>query len=117
MNVLLINLLVAVLNDAFTNFQAINVIVDYKEKAEQVFEIERALLFFRSVPKSENLCYLHACNSPATKDDNFNLKPNANIPEKQENDNNQEIIKKVEIIETKIELLDAKLDAIFEKLK
>ena len=56
--VLMLNLLISILGDSFDQFQLEKTIIDYKEKAELVLEIQRMLIWGENNPPSK---YLHVC--------------------------------------------------------
>ena len=64
--VLMLNLLISILGDSFEHFQLEKIIIDYREKIEYVYDLQKLM---PSSKNKKNLKYLHVLTSPFEDED------------------------------------------------
>ena len=84
--ILMLNLLISILGDTFDQFQIEKSIIDYKEKAKLIIEVQKIISLIEKKPE---LRYLHVCSSPFSNEDTDNWEGKILFAEKKTDKNIQ----------------------------
>ena len=115
--VLVLNMLISILGDSYEQFQMEKPIIDYQEKGNFTYEIQRMLLWKN---QESDPSYLHVCASAFADEEgdgwegrilymDKKLDKNYNSIQKLTKDASINVESKIELLEPKIELLENRL--------
>ena len=114
--VLMLNLIVSQLGEVYNQYQLDKYIIDYKERAEQIFEIQGALLFFTKTEKRSDMLYLSLCVPPEAEVQADEVQQKIVELEEKVSQNKDDLKKAIESVQAKVDSLAEKMDFIIEKL-